>query len=88
MSAGKGQTISAASAKAKSIVYVDRIYPKSAPTVCIHYTKEEALELSRNLAMLALDPQVKGKIIQTGHNKVSTGKRSYISLLGEKPARP
>ena len=51
----------------------------------IHYSKREALELSRNLAIVALDPSVKGEIIQTGHNKV--GKRRHVTLLGEKPER-
>lgn len=77
----KGLDKSAASVKAASNVSVEKIYPikSSFSTTGFQLSKEEAMKLSRNLMMLALDEDVKGYITVTAHKE-----QNRVTVLGRK----
>src|SRR4051794_28907455 len=75
----KGLTKSAASVRVKSIVRVRKISPEKAKSVGILISKKEAIELARNLLVLACSDDIQGDIVVTGH----PGK-GLLTVLGYK----
>lgn len=75
----KGLTKSAASVRVKSIVRVRRISPSTAKSVGILISKKEAIELARNLLVLASSDEIQGDIVVTGY----PGKE-LVTILGYK----
>ena len=63
----KGLTKSAASIRVKSLVRVRKISPARAKSVGILISKKEAIELARNLLVLACSDEIQGDIVVTGH---------------------
>jgi hypothetical protein len=63
----KGLTKSAASTRVKSLVRVQKISPAKAKSVGILISKREAIELARNLLVLACSDEIRGDIVITGH---------------------
>lgn len=63
----KGLAKSAASIRVKSIVRVRMISPAKAKSVGILISKKEAIELARNLLVLASSDEIQGDIVITGH---------------------
>lgn len=63
----KGLTKSAASIRVKSIVRVQKISPAKAKSVGILISKKEAIELARNLLVLACSDEIQGDTVITGH---------------------
>ncbi len=63
----KGLTKSAASIRVKSLVRVQKISPAKAKSVGILLSKKEAIELARNLLVLASSDEIQGDIVITGH---------------------
>jgi hypothetical protein len=75
----KGLTKSAASIRVKSIVRVRKISPATAKSVGILISKKEAIELARNLLVLASSDEIQGDVVVTGH----PGK-GLVTILGYK----
>src|SRR5713101_9723393 len=75
----KGLTKSAASIRVKSIVRVQKISPAKAKSVGILISKKEAIELARNLLVLACSDEIQGDIVITGHPS-----QGLVTLLGYK----
>jgi hypothetical protein len=75
----KGLTKSDASIRVKSIVRVRKISPATAKSVGILISKKEAIELARNLLVLASSDDIQGDIVVTGH----PGK-GLVTILGYK----
>jgi hypothetical protein len=78
----KGLTKSAASIRVKSIIRVQMISPETAKSVGILISKKEAIELARNLLVLACSDDIQGDIVVTGH----PGK-GLVTVLGYKKWR-
>jgi hypothetical protein len=75
----KGLTKSAASIRVKSIVRVRMISPAKAKSVGILISKKEAIELARNLLVLASSDDIQGDIVVTGHPQ-----KGLVTILGYK----
>ncbi len=75
----KGLTKSAASIRVKSIVRVQKISPAKAKSVGILVSKKEAIELARNLLVLASSDEIQGDIVVTGHPE-----KGLVTILGYK----
>jgi hypothetical protein len=75
----KGLTKSAASTRVKSIVRVQKISPEKAKSVGILISKKEAIELARNLLVLACSDEIQGDIVITGHPE-----KRLVTVLGYK----
>ena len=78
----KGLTKSAASIRVKLIVRVWKISPANAKSVGVLISEKEAIELARNLLVLASSDEIQGDIVITGH----PGK-GLVSVLGYKKWR-
>lgn len=78
----KGMTKSAVSVRVKSTVKVRHISPVMVSSVGILLSKKEALELARNLLVLASSDEIQGDIVITGHTK-----ENYVTILGYKSWR-
>ena len=75
----KGLTKSAASIRVKSNVRVRKISPAKAKSVGILISKKEAIELARNLLVLASSDEIQGDIVVTGHPE-----KGLVTILGYK----
>jgi hypothetical protein len=75
----KGLTTSAASIRLKSLVRVRKISPARAKSVGILISKKEAIELARNLLVLACSDAIQGDIVITGHPG-----QGLVTVLGYK----
>ncbi len=75
----KGLTKSAASTRVKSLVRVRKISPATAKSVGILISKKEAIELARNLLVLACSEEIQGDIVITGHPE-----QGLVTVLGYK----
>jgi hypothetical protein len=75
----KGLTKSAASIRVKSLVRVRKISPERAKSVGILISKKEAVELARNLLVLACSDEIQGDIVITGHPG-----QGLVTVLGYK----
>jgi len=75
----KGLTKSAASIRVKSNVRVLKISPAKAKSVGILISKKEAIELARNLLVLASSDEIQGDIVVTGHPE-----KGLVTILGYK----
>jgi hypothetical protein len=78
----KGMTMSAATARVKSNVMVQKISPADARSVGILLAREEAIELARNLLVLATSEDTLGDIVITGHPL-----QGRVTVLGYKTWR-
>lgn len=78
----KGMTKLAASIRVKSTVYVQTVSPAEAKSVGILLSKKQALELARNLIVLATSGDIQGDIVVTGHPR-----KSLLTVLGYKTWR-
>jgi hypothetical protein len=77
----KGLDKSAASSIIKSNIPCLKVYPQDgSSTVGLRVSKQQAVQLMRNLAILVCDPEIQSYITITGHKK-----SSHISVLGRKP---
>jgi hypothetical protein len=75
----KGLTNSAASIRVKSLVRGQKISPASAKSVGILTSMKEAIELARNLRILACSDEIQGDIVITGHPE-----QGIVTVLGYK----
>lgn len=75
----KGLTKSAASIRVKSIVRVQKVSPEKAKSVGMLVSKKEAIELARNLLVLACADEIQGDILITGHPE-----QGLVTVLGYK----
>lgn len=75
----KGLTKSAASIRVKSIVRVQKVSPEKAKSVGVLVSKKEAIELARNLLVLACSDDIQGDIVITGHPG-----QGLVTVLGYK----
>ena len=78
----KGMTKSAASIRVKSTVAVQMVSPAEAKSVGILLSKKQALELARNLLVLASSDDIQGDIVVTGHPR-----KGLLTVLGYKSWR-
>jgi hypothetical protein len=78
----KGMTKSAASIRVKSTVSVQTVSPSDAKSVGILLSKRQALELARNLLVLASSDDIQGDIVVTGHPE-----KGLLTVLGYKTWR-
>jgi hypothetical protein len=78
----KGLTKSAASIRVKSLVRVQKISPAKGKSVGIHISKKEAIELARNLLVLACSDEIQGDVVITGYQS-----QGLVTLLGYKKWR-
>jgi hypothetical protein len=78
----KGLSKSAASVRVKSLVRVQKISPAKAKSVGILISKKEAIELARNLLVLACSDEIQGDIVITGHPS-----QRLVTVLGYKKWR-
>jgi hypothetical protein len=75
----KGLTKSAASIRVKSIVRVQKVSPAKAKSAGILISKKGAIELARNLLVLACCDEIQGDIVVTGHPE-----KRLVTILGYK----
>src|SRR3712207_3300411 len=78
----KGLSKSAASIEVKSYVRAQKVSPAKAKSVGIYISKKEAIQLARNLLVLACSDEIQGDIVITGYPK-----EERVTVLGYKEWR-
>ena len=78
----KGTSKSAASIRVKSFVRAQKVSPAKAKSVGISISKKEAIQLARNLLILAISDELQGDIVITGYPE-----DGRVTVLGYKTWR-